>query len=201
MGTLADLKARILDEIGGEVSVRQIGAAIKRAIDHYAAERFWFNVERGTTVTVAGVDTAALPPRLRREDAAYVTLGSRLTPLCKRTFSEIDEAGDLISQGQPTDYAMTSAGIRLYPTPNAIFTLTLPGVYDAAALSADSSSNAWTTEAVDLIAAAAKKLLLRDIKGDAAGAAIATGAEADALYRLRAETAQRLNTGRMRASA
>jgi len=52
MGTLADLKARILDEIGGEVSVRQIGAAIKRAIDHYAAERFWFNVERGTTFTV-----------------------------------------------------------------------------------------------------------------------------------------------------
>jgi len=95
---------------------------------------------------------------------------------------------------------MTSAGIRLYPTPNAIFTLTLPGVYDAAALSADSSSNAWTTEAVDLIAAAAKKLLLRDIKGDAAGAAIATGVEADALYRLRAETVQRLNTGRMRAS-
>lgn len=46
MGTLAELKARILDELpnGAPVSVRQIGQHIGRAIEHYAATRFHFNI-------------------------------------------------------------------------------------------------------------------------------------------------------------
>jgi len=202
MGTLADLKAQILDEIGDGVSVRQIGSAITRAIEQVASERFWFNQGRVTTVTVSGVDTCALPAGLRRDDLVQILVGGTYYPLVKRSKAELDDMllGDA-NTGQPTDYALVGSVLQLYPTPNAVYTIAATGIYDGAALATDTSSNAWTTEGADLIVARAKVSLARDILKNADIMAAANNAVADALYRLRADTIRRVNTGKMRASA
>jgi len=202
MGTLADLKAQILDEIGDGVSVRQIGQHITRAIEQVASERFWFNQGRVTTVTVSGVDTCALPAGLRRDDLVQILVGGTYYPLVKRSKAELDDMllGDA-NTDQPTDYALVGSVLQLYPTPNAVYTIAATGIYDGAALATDTASNAWTTEGADLIVARAKVSLARDILKNADIMAAANNAVADALYRLRADTIRRVNTGRMRASA
>ncbi len=117
MATLAELKARIRletskDDIaeGGE-SAAALTTAIKRAIDHYAEEPFWFNT------------------------------GGIVTP--------------------PTN---------------------------------DTSSNIWTSEAEDLIAARVRMLLYRDLWQDAEDMALAATAEDEAFRKLMRKSARRAET-------
>jgi hypothetical protein len=114
MSTLGELKARIRletskDDIAqdGE-SAAALTTAIKRAIDYYAEEPFWFNL--------GGIDS---PP------------------------------------------------------------------------AEDASSNIWTSEAEDLIAARVRMLLYRDLWRDEEGMQMAATAEADEKKRLQRETARR----------
>ncbi len=199
MGMLSALKLRVVDEIGRPGLLRQAGDYIERAIAHYASERFWFNIRSGTTTTTAGNAYATLPAGLQREDGAFVTQGGLLVPLERRAFSEFEDlnAGSA-STGQPSDYAICDGQARLYPTPAAAYTLTFPGIYAETAFANDAASNAWSTEAADLIAARAKMLIYRNVLRDVEGAQIEAQAEAEALAQLRAETVQRLGSGTLK---
>lgn len=203
MTTLAVLKARVATELVRTDQTAAIAAAITRAIEHYADTPFWFNHGSGSTVTVSGTDTAALPTGLRVEDPDGVFLersgyGERLR---KRSLAEIEDFHQVVTtDNQPTDYCRIGALLRLYPTPDDAYTVRVIGVYDQPALSSDSSTNAWTNEAQDLIAARAKHLVARDILQDPEKAAAALTAETEALRDLKRKTARRLGTGRIRAS-
>jgi hypothetical protein len=200
MGTLAELKARILDECDG-VTVRLIGQHITRAIEHYASERFWFSTTSGTATTTASVASVTAPTGLRVDDSAFMTISAGVPyQLERRPLDEVNyELTTNTSTGQPSVYARSDGLVKLHPTPAGAYTLTMFGLYDEAALSSDASSNAWTTEAADLIAARAKKTLYRDVKHDLEKAAVCGTAEEDALYHLRAETVRRGSLGRLRA--
>lgn len=102
--------------------------------------------------------------------------------------------------GQPTDYAISSGQIRLYPFPGVAYPLSILGVIDQAPLNYTdpTSQNAWTNEAQDLIVARAKMLLFRDYFRDSEQAAIASGTEQQALSRLTGTATEQLGTGRMR---
>ena len=196
MGTLAELKARLLDELPDGVSVRQIGQHVERAIEHFSATRFWFNQGQLSVTTTPGSRIVTLTNGLRAEDRVLLVIGSTAYPLEKRSAADLDEAYFDGSTGQPTTYNFANNRLTLYPTPDAAYTLSLSGVFNSQTpLTSDASGNVWTTEAADLIAARAKETLCRDILKDAPGAQAAGLAREEAQLRLQAETVHRLNSG------
>lgn len=203
MGTLAELKARIAGDIDREDMDSTIALHIERAIEHFASRRFWFNEGTATAQTTAGsasvsLDTSTAP---RIEDKVSVTVGGSRYDLIKRPFNDIDAwLGSSSCSGQPTDYAVQGEQYWLYPVPGDTYTLTTAGIFNVLpALDDDAASNAWTTEAQDLIAARARYTINRDILRDFEAAKADQVAEAEALKALRRETALRVGTGRMAA--
>jgi hypothetical protein len=192
MGTLADLKARIALEVQRSDQSANIASAISRAIDDYSFRRFWFNDSRGTVS--ASAEYVSVPTGLRQLDHLFVTVGGVKYTLTQRENAIIEEWNETASNGQPTDFAWVGSQFRLHPVPNQAYTLTALGVFDQPALTDDTSSNAWATEAEDLICAATKKHIYRILR-DAEGQALATVEEREALGRLKAETNMRLSTG------
>jgi hypothetical protein len=193
MATLEDLKSRIASELNRSDLTAAIAAEIPRAIERYAAKRFWFNEGKGTSTATAGQETVAAPEGLRVVDVVFATIGGQLIELCKLTLVEItDWLGSNAGTGQPTDYAYTGDVFYLYRVPNAAYTITAVGIYDQPALDADSASNAWTTHGEDLICYEAAERLARVKMRNSALANEFRLLRDDALRQLRAETARRL---------
>lgn len=190
MATLAELKTRIILEtnrddmgVGGDLETA-LANAISRSIEHYAGELFWFNRKSGTTPTVAATATAALPTGMR----VPLTVSYDQVPLLKVDLGDIQH---LTATGRPSHWAENEGAIQLYPVPDAVYTLSVQGIAD---LGVPVTSNEWTTEAEDLIAARTRFLLFRDIFRDREGVQFAAQAEGEALSRLRSETRRRAVT-------
>lgn len=203
MGTLAELKARIAREIDRDDMDVNIAAAISNSIEHYASLRFWFTEATNTAVTTAGSEVVALSPLGSRVvDTVSATVGSYRYPLIARPLPQIDAwLGAGGARGQPTDYCVYGTSLLLYPTPNAVYTLTVRGIFDVLpALDDDSAANAWTTQGADLIAARSRLVLYRDVLLDTEAEGLANFAKGEAKKALIGETTRRLSTGRVRAS-
>ncbi|HYE38222.1 phage adaptor protein [Methylocaldum sp.] len=195
MSTLGEVKARIADELNRTDLDSQIGAAITRAIRTHGAKRFWFLEARQTQTVTAEDEYVNLPSGTRNIDLIQVQIGETWYPLCKVSLAAMDDLkGMNVSEGQPTDYAVEKTRLRLYPTPDQAYTLSLIGTFDLT-LADDSDTNAWTTEAEDLIVATVKKHICRDIIIDETRAMLCQGAETEALNLLQDETVRRLSTG------
>lgn len=162
MATLGTMKARIADELARANLTSQIALAIASAIDFYEDQRFWFNETRGSFSTVAAqewyssTDWTALPCVLDF-DSVRITVSTQPYALTKRTFDWMENASSGTSTtGDPTDYCFYGQEIRLYPVPSAVRTISVAYVKAFAALTGDTDSNAWTTEAEELIRLHAK---------------------------------------------
>lgn len=194
MGTLAALKARIASELNRTDLTSTIADQIPRAIEFYAARRFWFNESTGTATTTAGVSTVTAPAGLRVLDCLFITIGAQKLELDEESPSVIEDwLGSNAGEGQPTDFAKVGSTFKLYRTPNDAYTLTAVGIFDQAALETDGSSNAWTTEAEDLIAYHVIDRIARTKARNVALANEARGFRDEALSQLRAETTRRLS--------
>lgn len=175
MTTLAVLKARIADELGDRSDLSsQIAYAIADAVQLLRRKRFDFNEGRKTASTTAATEYVTWPAGLVELD--QVTLLSGTTPwtLTERSDREIEEWSmpAISSTGQSTDFARFGRQIRLYPIPDAAYTLTFSGLIDVEpALTADSVSNAWTTDGEMLVRQLAKALVCIDVLQDAERAA------------------------------
>lgn len=191
MATLAELKTRIIAETnrddmgsGGELET-VLSNAIARAIEFHADELFWFNRKSGSASTTASTATVALPSGMR------IPLSVSYN---QATLSRV-ELGDmqhLTSTGLPRAWAENEGAIQLSPIPDAVYSLSVFGI---AELGVPATSNEWTTEGYDLIAARTRLILYRDVLRDAEGAAGAREAENEALAKLRRETRRRGRSG------
>lgn len=198
MTTYAIMRARIADEYVNEsITTAQINSAIQTAIKHYERKPFFFNQKTGTFATVASQEYYSSSDNADIDDivhifAATVTDNSLKTKLFPVDFGAMDECQDGSVTGLPEQLAYFKQQIRLYPIPDAVYTVTLAYVYRFAALSADGDSNAWTTDAEELIRQRAKRTLALDIlhADDLAGRAGAL--EQEALSELMAEGRRRL---------
>ncbi len=203
MADLATLKTRIADEINRTDLTTQIGYAVSDAISFYQGKRFAFNQARTTFDTVAGTEfytTSTIPDDIAQIDSLTVTVNGRKVALEAWSFNVMEDiATTTNTQSQPWAYAWYANQIRLYPAPDAAYTLTISYLQKVDAPANDSTSNAWTTEAGALIRHAAKKYLYRDVLLDASAASLCAQAEADELSRLKAESNQ-LVTGGLRGS-
>lgn len=190
MATLGQLKTRIRletnrDDIapGGEAE-QALGDAIKSAIDYHATELFWFNRASGNVSTVGGSATIALPAgMLYAEDVSYLE-----DKLVKVGIEDIEHKN---AEGVPSHWAEDEGAIYLHPIPDAAYVLKVTGIADIGVPLSDGDSNAWTTQAYDVIDARARIILYRDYWRDPEGAQIAAIAEKDALDRLRRHSRKR----------
>lgn len=187
MATLAQLKTRVITELnrddmgsGGDLET-VLSDTIDRAIEHYADYQFWFNRDTGTRTTTGGSSYVALPSSMRRAElVSYLD-----QPLIKVPLEQIEHLTD---SGVPTRWAEDGGNIRLWPIPDGSYTLS---IYGTANLGTPTTSNAWTVEAYDLIAARVRLVLYRDIMRDAEGVQFASMAEAEALGKLLRESRKR----------
>ncbi len=180
-----------------------VAYAIADAVAEYKGKRFAFNQARDTFDTTAGTEfytTSVIPADIGEIDSLTITVNGRRYQLDKWPFGYHERMSNMItSRGQPTAWSWYAQQIRLYPIPDATYTVTISYLQriDLQALDADSS--VWTTQAENLIRACAEKILYRDVIQNPAMYAAAQMAERDAYRRLMRE-AQQLDSGSLASS-
>jgi len=201
MTTFGAMKSRIADETLRSDLVTQIGNAIRSAIAEYRAERFWFNEASAETVTTAGDAIISPPPELVLVDFVEAVQNGARYRLDAVTFADLQTMSASDTTGVPRAWAGYRDRILIYPIPDGAYPIWLHHVRDLGALDEDIDTNAWMTEAGDLIRHAARRILYSDVVDDERRAAIAAAAEHRALNALRRQSVNRTGTGRLRATA
>lgn len=195
MATLADLKTRIITETSRsdleDELADQLLLHIQRACEYYATTRFWFNALVTTGNTTASSETMAIPATIRVIDR--LTIPAQYRDLIELTLPAFDQLSG-VQSGVPQRYCYYNDQIRLYPVPDAVYTLQFTGIAQVAAPDDDADTSIWTNEAQDLIVAQTKLTLYRGQFRDPEGAQLANVEVQDALARLQRETAKRLET-------
>ena len=207
MANYGDLKAAIADEIDdttGEYT-SQIASSILAAIRYCERKTYYFNETRDVTFsTVNGqewygsADNANIPTLVRIVDAWSEDSNGDRDPLIRMVPSEMELLSDnSASRGEPYAFTYFGQRIRLYPIPDAtVYTIRLQiGPYRLATLSGDTDTNAWLSEAYDMVKARAKYILAKDILKDAAVAAESLNDYNDQDAALARETDSRNSTG------
>jgi len=197
---LATLKSRIASEIHRTDLTDEIAYAISDAVKHYQSKRFLFNQTRGTLTTVAGTEFYSDLTDIASIDTVTLTINARKTVLDEWSYGEMERiATTTNTNNQPWAWSWYDEQIRLYPVPDAAYTLTVSYVQKIDIPGADSGSNIWTNQAEELIRHAAKKRLYRDVTMDDASAVRSEAAENEQLARLTKES-NRLAAGGLRGS-
>lgn len=192
-------------ERGGTLDA-QIKQHINDAIAFYRSHRFWFLEEPSSTAltssTTASNSYVARYTGLIQLDSLRITISGQKYPLDPVSFDEMEAMHDgSTSDGQPFAYCLYGDRVRLYPTPNDVYTLTWSGIFqETTALSDDADTNDWMTHGEQLIRHRAKKTFMRDVLRDRPEeVALAQFAENDALLMLERETVKRSARRRIKA--
>jgi len=170
MATYGDMQATIADEMAndGAITTAHIQNGIKRAIRDYEGRPWWFNQKVATFSTVAnqeyyGSSDLADIPNIVRIDSAMITYGGYKSPLAAVNFLDVDQEQNASRIALPQAYTIYTNQIRLFPIPDAVYTVTLSYIYKFAELSADADTNSWMNDCEELIRQAAKKRIALDI--------------------------------------
>lgn len=203
MTTFSDIKAAIADDIDdttGEYA-SQISSAILGAIRYCERRTYYFNETRDVTFpTVQGqewysaADNANIPTLVHIVDAWSEDSNGDRDPLRRMTPQDMELLSDnSASVGEPYAFTYFGQRIRIYPIPGAtVYTIRLQlGPYRLTTLSADSDTNAWLSEAYDMVKARAKYILAKDTLKDAVIAAEALNDFNDQDSALKSETTSR----------
>ena len=212
MTTRADLAAEIADDIDDTTGFysSQIATAIKAAQRECERETYYFNQTRTITFTTVASqsaygtsDNANIPTLVHIRSAWIEDSNGERTDLRRITQEEWEwRADNSASTGEPYSYTYFEQQVFLYPVPNsANYTIRLiASPYRLDVLTNGTDTNAWLTEAYDLLKARAKYILARDTLKDPelAQAMYANWTDQDRM--LTGETTRRLGTGRIRAT-
>lgn len=193
MATLGELKTRISVEMDRDdlldEFVTQLNDHVADAIEFFSDERFWFNALVTTGTATQGQVGMNIPATIRKIDK--ITIPSVYVEVRELTLPELERLQDGVT-AQPRYYAYYNDGIRFWPVPDENYTLEFTGLAQLGAPASDSASNVWTTTAAALIVNRAKMTLARDVYRDPDGVQLYGSAAAEALKRLKRETAKRL---------
>lgn len=193
-GTMQD---RIADELARADLETQIQRSIQSAIKHYERTRFYFNTSvTDTFATVAnqeyyGAAANSRIPNLIQIDDMGVTINGIVLPVLAVPFDQMDTAQNGAIKSFPQYFAYYAQQIRLFPMPDQVYTISLAWQYRLTALSADTDTNAWMTDAEELIRTRAECDLLWRVMDDPEKAQIFRLAENEAFSILELETARR----------
>ncbi len=205
MSNFGTMRDRIADELDRADMTSQIEREIKSAIAFYERKRFWFNEKRTNFATVAAqewytsTDDSDIP-NLLTLDIAKIAITSttkhelELLPYAELEFVSTNGTAD---QGQPTSLAYFQKQVRLYPIPDASYSVVLSGIFALDALSASADTNAWMTDGEALIRARTKRMIYSNVIRDPELAREAKFTEDDELKALASATTDKKATGRV----
>ena len=198
MATYGAVVNRIVEELPrSDSSITAIvSTALLTAVEFYTNDRFWFNEKQTTLTTSSSLAYYSWPADLIETDSVICTdsAGTKyeLTPISYQEMNAFD-AGN--SFGQPYWYSTYNKQFRLYPVPDATYTIIVSHQYSPASLSATTDSNAWTTEAEALIRARTLKYVAGVRLKDYEAARVYEEMERQEYDRLKDQTEKLLGTG------
>lgn len=102
-------------------------------------------------------------PNIVRIDSAMITYNGVKLPLQDAEYLSVDQEQNSTRVALPQVYTRYKNQLRLFPIPDAVYTVTLSYVYKFTELSADADTNSWLTDGEELIRQAAKKRIALDI--------------------------------------
>jgi hypothetical protein len=175
---LGDMKNRIASDLErtltdvthvtlGRTWDKEIEDAIFDSIKLYRSRPFWFLQEPNTLTitssTTSGSEYVNDYTGLIRLDSLRITISGQRYSMREISFNEMESRFDgVTTQNQPYEYSRYGGRIRIYPVPDAAYTLTWSGIFEDSTLTGNEISNGWMTHGELLIRASAKLLLLRD---------------------------------------
>lgn len=199
MGTYLDMQNRIADELARSDLTEQIKKAILSAVDFYKDDRFWFNESEAQFNTAAGGEYKAIPTTFGEVDEATVLVSGNRYKLELTSYDRI--RAEVLAQslrGQPARIAFFEQDIWFAPVPDGIYQITLSGLVYLTTLANPNDTNAWTTEAEQLIRHHAKgDLFANVIRNDKEAMKMATLTEL-VLSKLRQKTVQKIGAGKFK---
>lgn len=202
---LGTMWARIADEIRRTDLTTNIATEVQDAIKFYEAERFWFSESRTNTFSTVlaqefyGSSDLAIMPNIIKIDQAVITISGNRYPLNRRDWDYMEHvAMNPSTNGQPQDWCYYAEQIRLYPIPDAVYSIRLSGVFQLGTLSTSADTNAWMVEGEQLIRNMAKRNLHANRTHNPEQKAEAEEQTSLALANLRAKNALHLSSGRQR---
>jgi len=207
-GTMIDRIAAELErsDLGSSASPGVIGTHINDAIRLYKARNWWFLQEptgaAKTNTTTASDSYVSLVSGIIQIDTLQVTIAGQLQRLTPVTHSEMESLHEgTTSEGQPWNWTQYGARVRLYPTPDDMYTLTWTGLFeDATTLDSDADTNDWMTTGELLIRHTARMTVCRDYLHDLEAAQACAPAIIDAIAALDREHMRRQPTRTIKAS-
>ncbi len=191
---LLALKNQIAGDLHRDDLSSQIAQAITDAITHYERERWSFLEGRATMTTINAQAWYAVPTDVLSFDNMIVTLSGARCPLNRTDYLSVDNYDTGQYTGVPTEWVYYADQIRLYPPPNSAYTITLSYHKKLSALT-DDDSNAWTTDAKDLIRFRSEWDVYLNYLKAVDMAKIAKSAEGESYVSLKNITAMRATTG------
>lgn len=168
-GAMIDRIAAELErsDLGSSSSPGVIGTHINDAIKLYKARQWWF-LQGPTSAALTSTTTASDSyvseySGLIQLDSLRITVSGALRELTPISFDEMERLHDWVdSANVPFNYTRYGGRVRLYPTPNATYTLTWSGLFEEATLSDSADTNDWMTTGELLIRHTARMTVLRD---------------------------------------
>jgi hypothetical protein len=141
--TFGTLRSRVSSEMKrGELTAdaTAVATAIITAIDYFKRRRFPWNefavTNAGVTVPDQTDVTLSTSSRVITIDSLKIHIGQRDYPLTPTPFRSIDAVDSGQWAGYPEMYSFHHDMIRLYPIPNASYTIAVAGIWDLTELSA-----------------------------------------------------------------
>ena len=212
MATYVDMQNRIAREIHRSDLTADIKTHILSAITFYSSMRTNGNEKMFPTVTTIkgtkyySTTTTApgtLPSDIIEIDSITTTVNTRIYQLTQASFSDLEkiDVGNTTLSGYPRLWAWYAGQLRLYPTPNGAYALSISGQSVLTALVADGDSNFWTNDGEILIRQHAKKTIAMDLTYDNEMASRCAALEKEALVNIKAETNQLISSGRLRSTS
>ncbi|SFG64972.1 hypothetical protein [Methylobacterium gossipiicola] len=202
--TLGDLLDEIADDLDRPDIPEKIASAVTKAIRHYQPERFFFNERILTFQTVPGADVygggdASEIPGLLAIDNVVRLENDQAYTLQRIAETDVERLDHPASATQPCAYSYFDRSIRLWPIPSGAWTIRLAAHIELPAPVKRDDTSPWVDEAVDLIAARAKRHLGMSVLRDPALAASQDVLANEALRSLRGRTNRIASSGQIRA--
>lgn len=201
--TFGTMVTRIKREIRREGITADIKDAIVDAILFYEDERFYFNESSAVAVMSAGDPyLSSVPGNILEIDSVWMDLSgsSRVHLSGPVLHAEIEAVDDGQTTGQPDEWAQYKNTVRFYPIADTARTAHFKGKVALTEITASASSgatNAWMTDAEQMIRAKAKSNIYAHRIKNVESAAVMEAAAGASRKRLAAKTVDKVSTGKI----
>jgi hypothetical protein len=193
MSTFTEIRDDILTELDRPDLSAVASSNLRLAIQHYQREHFWFNEDISTSALATNTEYVSLTANYVMHVSCAIRFSGQYKPLVYINHHR-HEAEHTTTTGEPRQYSVFSNRLRVQPISDASYEFQLFFVKSLPVLTA-AGSNAWTVEGEDLIKYRAERVITATVLQDFTWAQAFRELEAEALERMRVETAMKTGLG------